>query len=83
MTEIDKPTLAVLLFIIVSQLILFALKVFNVIQWGWGWIFAPLWIPYFSLILFGLFIIIYLFTCNVKERIFKKHGRRISDRQES
>ena len=74
MTETDKPALVVFIFIIVSQIVLFFLKITNVINCSWLWVFAPLWIPYSIFLIGGLILAIYLVTSDIIERIFKKHG---------
>ena len=74
MKEIDKPLLCVIITITISQMALFFLKIINVINWSWVWVFAPLWIPYFTLMLCGTILVIYLLICDVKERIVKGHG---------
>ena len=73
MNEINKSGLIIILLIAVSQFALFVLKATNIINWGWEWILAPLWIPYALFIMFGIFMAIFLFICNVKERNFRKH----------
>lgn len=74
MTETDKPTLVVFIFIIVSQIVLIFLKITNVINCSWLWVFAPLWIPYLIFLIGGLILAIYFVTSDIIERIFKKHG---------
>lgn len=72
--ETNKSVVFLLFGIIVSQLILIILKLTNVINWSWGWVFSPLWVPYLLSMLAGIILVIYLFAHNLKERIFRKHG---------
>ena len=69
-SELNKPVIVVFLTITIAQFILFALKVTNIMNCSWAWVFAPLWIPYAMLILAGICLAIYL----IIERIFNKHG---------
>ena len=71
--ETDKTIIAFLGTTILTQFVFFFLKITNVIDWNWGWILAPLWIPYSILIGGGLLVALYILLCNVKERIFNKH----------
>lgn len=73
MSEINKSAVIAILLVVVSQITLFILKLTNVIDWDWGWILAPLWVPYACFIVLGIFLAIFLLICNVKERNFKKH----------
>ena len=73
MREINKPFIITILSIFIIQAALFVMKAVNFITWGWGWIFAPLWVPYFALIAAGVVLVLYLVVCNIIERICKKH----------
>jgi len=45
--------------VILLQITLLALKLFNVINWGYEWVLAPIWIPYLFVILLTISIIIF------------------------
>ena len=46
-------------FCFITTLVFLVLKLTNIIDWNWWWIFAPLWIPLaFSLIVIIIFVII-------------------------
>lgn len=36
------------------QLAFIVLKLLNVIDWSWGWVLAPTWVPISVLLIFGL-----------------------------
>lgn len=71
--ETDKTIIAFLGTTILTQFVFFFLKITNVIDWNWGWVLAPLWIPYAIFIGGGLLVALYILLCNAKERIFNKH----------
>lgn len=67
--EINKPVVIGFITIVFTELLFIIFKNFEVIDWGWAWIFAPVWIPY---VLFMIILAIYCIVANNKER--KKHG---------
>lgn len=67
--EINKPIVVGFLTIVFAELLFIIFKNFEVIDWGWTWIFAPVWIPY---VLFMIIFAIYCIVANAKER--NKHG---------
>lgn len=56
------------------QVALIVLKLLNVIDWNWGWVLAPLWIPWLIIV---ASIIIVLIVIYVQEMIDnrKKHKK--------
>ena len=73
MNELNMKRVIAVIAIALIQLMMILLKVIRVIDCDWGWVFAPLWIPYLLFILGISIIIIYVFATNVIERI--KNGR--------
>ena len=59
------------LVIILTQAVFLILKSLSVIQWSWLWVFAPLWIPYVTLIILGVLLVLLILIPTIKERIFK------------
>ncbi len=70
----NKPLITVFSAIAISQIVLFFLKAFNVVSFGWGWVFAPLWIPYACLLLAAVIIALYMFITNKRKEKQQKGG---------
>ena len=73
MKEFSIKRIIAVIAITVLQLLLIILKTLNVVDLDWGWVFAPLWIPYLACIFGMSIIIIYVVLANGIERI--KNGR--------
>ena len=74
MNESNKSEIVVPAIICILQLILFVFKSTNIINWNWGWVLAPLWIPFVLFMVCSFILFIYLIVSDIKERIFVKHG---------
>lgn len=66
--ELNKPVVAVFATIGAAQLLFLVLKGIKLIDWSWGWIFAPLWVPYLLCLFILSLFAIYLIVANAKER---------------
>jgi hypothetical protein len=53
-------------------LILVALKVAEVIDWSWGWVLAPLWLP--VAIVAGIAVVGFFFAATLLARLKKSFG---------
>jgi hypothetical protein len=79
MKEFSIKRIIVFTIIAIVQLILIGLKSFEIVDWDWCWIFAPIWFSYLVFILGMAIIIICIVLCNgikvIKKRIKKwKNG---------
>ena len=68
MEQNNKKLIIAFAAIAISQIIFFCLKVTEIIHWKWIWVFAPIWLPYISLIVCGLMLIAYMSIKNMKKR---------------
>lgn len=59
-------------FLLYSTAILVALKVFEVIDWSWGWVLAPLWLP--MAIIFGIAVVSFFFAASLLAKLKKSVG---------
>lgn len=60
--------------------ILVALKVAEVIDWSWGWVLAPLWLP--VVIVLGVAAVGFFFAATLLARLKKSFGMRAAPREE-
>jgi hypothetical protein len=59
--------------------ILVVLKVAEVIDWSWGWILAPLWMP--LVIVLGVAVVGLLFAATLLAKLKKSFGMQTAPRQ--
>ena len=53
--------------VVITFIVLVVLRLFNVIQWSWAWIFAPLWVPFvFSAVVVSAILIISIVESIIK-----------------
>lgn len=72
--DVNKSFIFTFFAITILQTALLLLKLFKVIDWSWGWILAPLWIPY-ALFIIGITIIMgHVIIIDIKERKSSDNG---------
>lgn len=58
--KISKPIKTVALVIFIIQAIFLVLRLFNLTDWPWLWVWSPLWMSAATVVLFILMIIVIL-----------------------
>lgn len=77
---ISKKRVAAVLIVVLSQAVLFGLKVGKIIDWSWTWVLAPMWISYICAILIFTAVTAAAVIYHAVERI--KHGDKLFKREE-
>lgn len=64
----DKTTSRGVNFLELLFLLFLGLKLANLINWSWIWVFAPIWIPALGLLLFFGVAFVYLIVANAIDK---------------